>query len=448
MKGYAEALAFALQPAQTTPSILNTVFLDPATNKFRLAQRSGVDLYDLFNFNTNSSTSIPTVVLPGNGGNGTASIQIPLTGCAPFTFSTQSPTTTICNVIGGTYAVNTSSGVITITPTAATNGTCQPVSLILCSQPNNSSTGTSTGNFNIGGPGGYHGAGGQVPFTQPPCTHCAPIPPPPNNTSQQWIACYPCSEYGGNHPTGPSFWVNQSVIGSFNALPSFQDNNSNFSTYLGCFYASGLRSAIPGDVRTTATTGGTGGLVWITDCGHCSTTGSNCCAVGICNFNLGVGRLQGHIVLRPIAWGTPDCSGTPGTEVDVEFDFDVQMDVCGGRSSEFSYVRGGLVSLNPDNTPTIKNVLWQVNGVDYGSGEVDCSIQYNGGTGLWDIIVAGYVGGISYFGLNGVGVGYLNNSLAGSCGGISLQTFANCSSINYYSWNNSITMTRVNNGAC
>ncbi len=305
MKGYSESASFAQTPESTTAAILNVVFLDPASQRFRIAQRAGSDLFDLFSFSAGTSITVPTIQIPAEGGDTT--VQVNNNSCTPFTYSTLDPLLGLCGVIGGTFTVNTASGLITITPTADTNGQCQTVSLILCAQPNNATSGTATGSLSIGGPGGYGGGGGSAGTSQPACITCTAS----TNTTLPWLACYPCSEYNGTH-SSVSFWVHQSIIGEAgNVLPIVKDNNSNSSTFAACLYVSGLRSSTPGGIRDTGTDSSLGGLVIVGGCDACNATFSNCISAACMDTQDHYKADVAHISVE--GSGATECNPSVGT---------------------------------------------------------------------------------------------------------------------------------------
>lgn len=333
MKGYSETTAFQEVPAGTTPSIMNVVFLDPDSQRFRISQRAGTALYDLFDFNIGSTISIPSILVSGDGGVGTgsqAAVQVQINACDAFTVGTNASTISICDVIGGTLTVDTASGISTVSPISGTDGSCSNVSIMFCSQPNNNTT-SNSGPISIGtSPGG---GGSSTTFTQPPC-----VPSPSNpctylsDPNRPWLAVYPCSEFKQPHPGGVSFWIFQSITGALGALPVLLDNNTASATFGQCLYVSGQTTDEPG-----TNTRFNSDFTIFTTCENCTSSHKSCIYVFQDVYNCTEGSWNGVEYVGVICANTASishlllCGSGATTSASAN-----QWVLCGTTSSYFS----------------------------------------------------------------------------------------------------------------
>jgi hypothetical protein len=221
LKGYSEVTAYAAQPEGTSPAVRNVMLNDPATERFRVAQRAGTGKYDLYDFNNGGPFDPPDITLPadGTGDDGGPTINLPgrdddcytielddddsglwdllvsnESGCGPTTVQVNGDPNTTGTPVTGT---------ITITPGVGGSGT----TTIGVSQPGGGSSSPT-------GPGGSGGADDGEDEYRP------------------WIAAYTCVGHTF------AFWVHQSVLSNPthpNRLVSLKDGTT-------CYKLTGRRA--------------------------------------------------------------------------------------------------------------------------------------------------------------------------------------------------------------
>lgn len=200
LKGFVELAAYAQQPAGTSPALHNVTLLDPSEERFRLAQRAGTGMFDLFDFATGTPIGTTT-----DGTRTLTEVTIPAGGV-----STSDAGAIIINLPShGCFAVTTTGPGVEV----ATSGTgCGPSTVIIGGQPNNSGSDQSGQiiitpvNVTIGDPTTV------IPWTQPPTDPGDPGDPIPDE-EKPYLKVVKCSD------ASVVGWVHQNVLGVFNALP-------------------------------------------------------------------------------------------------------------------------------------------------------------------------------------------------------------------------------------
>ncbi len=285
MKGFADTPAYVNQPTGTTPEALNVVLLDPATERFRPAQRPGVGVFDLFNFHTGQTESFSTVTIPADGkpAEDGVAVNIPIRGC---------------------YAITTDNPLIDVTAT----GNCDGSTIQIGGMPNGG--GSYDGGITITPPGG--------PSSHIPVHHDggSTFNPPPN-PNRPFLAVKNCSD------NQFAFWIHQDVLSFYNALPALKAANG------ACYYVTGQRTADPN------TTADIADFSVVPNCDACTGTVKTCFYPFTQTFNCETGM-----------WGAvqytstqclPPASVTPNTWV---FDGGVSTSV---RTYNY-YAQGGTCS--------------------------------------------------------------------------------------------------------
>lgn len=342
LKGYAETSAYVAQPEGTVPHILNVSLMDPATERFRLAQRPGAGWYDLYDFTTGQTVNTPTLTLSGSGG-GTS------------------------NTTGNPIAINinrrdcwdVTSSILELDIHVVNNtAQCGAATIVISGPPNTDTSGSTSGTVTIEGNGSGGGGGGGTGggsgnegsedgdttggtgggfnwgcggCTTPTTTTTIPIDwgdgGGTEDPDRPWLRLADCTS-----GTLQDLWVYQTVIGTWNSLPAVQ-----LIATSDCYAVSGQRAAEP-DVSQRL---GSDEYNILADCDSCSES-ETCYYQWTCTFDCTQGTTAGW---GAVTEGVESCRGAPDAP-------EVGTWTYSGRTgSDKTYVfwkSGGLCAENAD----------------------------------------------------------------------------------------------------
>lgn len=285
MKGFAQTSAYVAQPEGTSPEVVNVLLLDPATERFRPAQRPGVGVFDLFNFHTGQTENFPTITIPADGKDASDgdAVNVPVRGC---------------------YTVTTDSDLIDVTST----GNCDGSTIQIGGTPNPG--GGYDGNITITPP-----PGGGDPIDIPYHHNGGSNFVPTENPDRPYMLVKTCGT-----DNSFAFWVRDSVLATFNALPALKDAEGN------CYHVTGQRTATPNTTADVAS------FTVLPNCDACTGTTKYCTYPWTQTFNCDTG-LWGTVSYLTTQCLPPD-TVTPNTWV---FDGDTSTAV---RTYNY-YAQGG-----------------------------------------------------------------------------------------------------------